>query len=84
MAFNHFTRYASPTAYRKGEVPRYLRELKLKNQELLRIEAEIDVNCPPGHVGLTEDERHEALEFANLSMFTHIYWIHCHCKIYIS
>lgn len=55
------------TAYRTGEVPRYLRQMKLHNEERQRIEAAIDLNCPPGHVGLSEDERLEALEFANLS-----------------
>lgn len=50
-----------------GEVPRYLREMKQKTQEQQRLVSEIDVNCPPGHVGLSENERQEALEFANLS-----------------
>lgn len=57
----------NPLAYRKGEIPRYLREMKKQTLELQRIQSEIDVNCPPGHVCLTEEERLEALEIANLS-----------------
>lgn len=59
-------------AYRKGEVPRYLREIKEKSEENQRIEAAVDVNCPPGHIGLSDEERLEALSFANLSKCWHV------------
>lgn len=56
-------------AYRKGEIPKYLKEMKLKENERNQLISQIDVNCPPGHTVLTEAERIESLNIAQKSMF---------------
>lgn len=55
------------TAYRKGEIPKYLKEMKLKEIERNRLISQVDVNCPPGHTVLSEAERLESLEIAEKS-----------------
>lgn len=54
-------------AYRKGEIPKYLKEMKLKEIERNRLISQVDVNCPPGHTVLTEAERLESLDIAQKS-----------------
>lgn len=56
------------TAYRKGEIPKYLKELKSREEERNRLIALIDLNCPPGHTVLTESDRVESLNIAEKSM----------------
>lgn len=82
MHLKQFIVFFSIAAYRKGEIPRYLREIKEKSEEMRRLEADIDVNCPPGHVGLSDSERLEALEFAHLSKVTP-YFLSLHIPKYI-
>lgn len=61
----HFYHYV---AYRKGEIPKYLKEMKSREEERNRLMALVDVNCPPGHTVLTESERLESLQIAKQSM----------------
>lgn len=56
-------------AYRVGELPNYLKEMKIKEAEKNRLESLIDVNCPPGHIVLSEEDRIDALNIANKSKF---------------
>lgn len=53
--------------YRKGEIPKYLKEMKLQEEERNRLASLVDVNCPPGHTVLSEDERLESLQLAQKS-----------------
>lgn len=57
------------TAYRVGELPKYLREMKEKNAEKQKQDAMIDADCPAGHIALSNQERSEALEIAQQSNF---------------
>ncbi|XP_063243425.1 uncharacterized protein LOC134542811 [Bacillus rossius redtenbacheri] len=56
-----------PASYRKGVVPRYLRERQQQWQKA--IEEELantpDPSCPPGHVLLPEEERKQTLAMIN-------------------
>ncbi|XP_031630015.1 uncharacterized protein LOC116345099 isoform X2 [Contarinia nasturtii] len=53
-----------PSSYRKGEIPKYLKEMKFREEERSRLMSLVDVNCPPGHTVLTESERLESLNIA--------------------
>lgn len=55
------------SAYRVGELPKYLKEMKIKEAEKSRLESMIDMNCPPGHIALSEDDRLESLNIAKKS-----------------
>lgn len=55
------------TAYRIGEIPKYLKEMKTKMAEKSRLDALLDPNCPAGHIALTDEERLEALDIAKKS-----------------
>lgn len=59
------TKFRMISAYRFGELPRYLKEINENKAERRRVEAEIDPNCPEGHIALSEHERIEALEMAD-------------------
>lgn len=41
----------------------------MKEAEKNRLESLIDVNCPPGHIVLSEEDRIEALNIAKKSNF---------------
>lgn len=56
-------------AYRKGEIPKYLKEMKFQEEERKRMTSLEDVNCPPGHTVLSDDERLETLQIAKKSTF---------------
>lgn len=56
-------------AYRIGEIPKYLKNMKDKLAEKSRQDALIDPHCPSGHIALTEEERLEALDIAQKSKF---------------
>lgn len=47
--------YKFPANYKKGDVPKYLKDEKQKTIE------EVDKDCPPGHVLLPDEERKETL-----------------------
>lgn len=76
-SFNSYIRFAlvipsfflpfSHSAYRVGELPKYLKEMKIKEAEKNRLDAMIDINCPPGHIVLSEEERLESLNIAQRS-----------------
>ncbi|XP_078045315.1 uncharacterized protein LOC144474391 isoform X2 [Augochlora pura] len=57
-----------PSNYKKGVVPKYIRERKeaQKREEKAKIEA-IDSDCPHGHVPLLESERKETLHILKKS-----------------
>ncbi|XP_033332485.2 uncharacterized protein LOC117223947 [Megalopta genalis] len=57
-----------PSNYKKGVVPKYIRERKeaQKKEEKAKIEA-IDPDCPHGHVPLLESERKETLHILKKS-----------------
>lgn len=57
----------SETAYRIGEIPKYLKDMKEKIAEKSRLDALVDPHCPPDHIALTDDERLEALDIAKKS-----------------
>lgn len=57
-------------AYRLGEVPKYLKEFKEKTAEKERLKSLININCPVGHVELTDAERIETLDIAKKSMLS--------------
>lgn len=65
-----FNIFMISTAYRIGEIPKYLKEMKERIAEKSRLDAMIDPHCPPGHIALTDDERLEALSIAKKSMYT--------------
>lgn len=67
--------YLKFKAYRKGEIPKYLKEMRIKEVEKNRLASIVDVNCPPGHSVLTETERLESLEIARKSNYF-LYFIH--------
>lgn len=50
-----------------GQLPKYLKEMKIRDAEHKKQEALIDRNCPPGHIALTTEERLEALSIAQNS-----------------
>ncbi|XP_067216120.1 origin recognition complex subunit 1 isoform X2 [Linepithema humile] len=51
-----------PPNYRKGVVPRYLRERKEAQEKEQKARAEaLNVDCPEGHVSLPDNERKETL-----------------------
>lgn len=56
-------------AYRAGELPKYLREMKQKQEDKQKQDAMIDAACPAGHVALSNKERTEALIIAQQSNF---------------
>lgn len=56
------------TAYRKGEIPKYLKERKIKEVERNRLISQVDANCPPGHTVMSEEERIESLNIAQKSI----------------
>lgn len=41
--------------------------MKIKEAEKNRLESLIDVNCPPGHIVLSEEDRLDALNIAKKS-----------------
>lgn len=55
------------TAYRIGELPKYLKEMKIKEAEKAHLESLIDPNCPPGHSLLCEVDRLASLGIAKKS-----------------
>ena len=55
-------------AYRYGEVPKYIQEIKFKKAEQNKLDAAVDRNCPLGHIALTEEERKESIVLAEQSM----------------
>lgn len=59
--------FAHCAAYRVGELPKYLKNMKVEKEAKNRQTAEIDPNCPDGHVPLSENERIEALSIAHQS-----------------
>lgn len=68
------------TAYRVGELPNYLKEMKIKEAEKNRLESLIDVNCPAGHIVLSEEDRLDAFNIAKKSnsfffFFFFVFWI---------
>lgn len=53
---------APPTNYRKGVVPKYIRERKEAHEKEQKAKAEAsDPDCPEGHVPLPDNERKETL-----------------------
>lgn len=56
-------------AYRIGELPKYLKEIKQEKEDKEREAELIDPQCPPGHVALTDEERLDSLEMAKKSTF---------------
>lgn len=54
-------------AYRVGHLPKYLKDMKVQKEEKNRLAAEIDPNCPVGHIALNDFERIEALAIAHQS-----------------
>lgn len=54
-------------AYRIGELPKYLKEMKVRDAEEKKRIALIDRNCPSGHIALTNEERLEGLSIAQKS-----------------
>lgn len=59
-------------AYRIGELPKYLKEMKIREAEKMRLESLIDPNCPPGHTLLCEVDRLESLNIAKKSKFDNL------------
>lgn len=44
--------------------------MKSREEERNRLISLVDVNCPPGHTVLTENERLESLNIAEKSLYT--------------
>lgn len=50
------------TGYQKGVLPKYLRERKEQTQKDSEVVSDSDnIQCPPGHVTLPDNERKETL-----------------------
>lgn len=62
------------TAYRYGELPTYLRQMKIKSAEKARLNALIDPDCPPNHNVLSDVDRIESLDIARQSEYD---LLHC-------
>lgn len=59
-------------AYRKGEIPKYLKDMKIKEIERNRLLSLVDVNCPPGHTLLSESDRLESLQITQKSKILYL------------
>ncbi|XP_015437876.1 PREDICTED: uncharacterized protein DDB_G0287625 [Dufourea novaeangliae] len=59
---NNYNKITPSTNYRKGVVPKYIKERKeAQKKEQKAKEEALDPNCPNGHVPLPENERKETL-----------------------
>lgn len=57
-----------------GEVPKYLREIKEQKKREEEQNSAIDVECPAGHVPLSDRDRKEALSIAKKSKYTSVFF----------
>lgn len=65
--FNRMLCHWLIVGYRYGELPNYLRQMKIKSTENARLSALIDPDCPPNHTVLSDSERLATLRIAQLS-----------------
>lgn len=58
------------TAYKVGEVPKYLQERKELIMKAEKEKEDFDPDCPDGHVVLSEEDRIDSLGIARSSNFS--------------